>query len=166
MKLNRKQSGSERSKERGITLIDAIVYIAVLSISLTIAFTAYLRFDKQAARLRSVAADIANTNEAGERWRQDVRDASGKVVWDNKANALRIPQQNGTVAYIFSANTVVREANGRRVSLLKNVKHSAMRPAERQHVRAWRWEVELNPRGKNTKLQPLFQFEAVAPNHS
>ena len=49
----------------------------------------------------------------------------------------------------------------RSTAVLANVKRSAMKPDDRQRVKAWRWEIELQTKRTNATLRPLFTFVAV-----
>ena len=58
---------------------------------------------------------------------------------------------------------MVREAKagGQREEVLPNVKRSEFHRDSRQHVTAWRWEVELRGKQEATRVKPLFTFQAV-----
>ena len=155
-----------RRGEHGLTLIETLVFLAVFVVILTLGIWGYNRFEEQSRRLRGVADDIARTVDAGERWREDIRRATGPIRYDASTGELGIPQAAGEVVYRFVENQIQRKAADQFVPLLKNVKASSMQQMSRQHATSWRWEVELKPRGKNAKLKPLFQFEAVAPKQS
>ncbi|MBA4148687.1 MAG: hypothetical protein H0X66_11285 [Verrucomicrobia bacterium] len=150
--------------QSGIMLIDTLVYIAVFIVVFTLAIFGYNRFEEQSRRLRGVTEDIARTVNAGERWREDIRRASAEIQYNAETGELRIPHNSSYVVYRFSENQIQRKTTAQFVPLLKNVKVSLMEKMPRQHVTSWRWELELKTRGKNARLQPLFQFEAVAPN--
>ena len=47
--------------------------------------------------------------------------------------------------------------------LLPKVKMSEMKPETRGAVRAWRWELELTPRRKESQMPLRFTFETVQP---
>ncbi|MFN7139828.1 MAG: hypothetical protein ACK4UN_10860 [Limisphaerales bacterium] len=147
-------------------LLETLVYTAVLVVILGMAILAYDRFAVYSQRLRAVTADISRTVDAGERWREDIRKAIAPIQFDEKSGELRIPQEGVEVSYRFQDGEVVRREGERSVPVLAHVKHSAMQQVPRAHVVSWRWEVELKTRGKNAKVQPLFQFEAVAPGKS
>lgn len=155
-----------RNSQGGIMLMESLIYMAVFSVILTLGIFGYNRFQEQSSRLRGVAEDIARAVNAGERWRADIRNASGRLEYNSKTGELRIPQTSNEIVYRFSEGTIHRRVGTQFVPVLKNVKASSMQKTSRQHVTSWRWEVELKTRGKNAKLQPLFQFEAVVPNQS
>jgi Tfp pilus assembly protein PilE len=148
----------------GIALVECLMYIALFSVLTAMAYSAYFRFQSQSHRLQQNAENIVEALQAGERWRDDIRHAIAQVrIEKNKsAEVLRIPQQNGEVTYIFQNNTVKRQRKGQGpVSVLKNLKSSAVQPDQRQQVTAWRWEIELQSNEKNLKVRPFFCFQAV-----
>jgi hypothetical protein len=147
-----------------IALLDCMVYIGVFSVILSLSYVAFGRFSLQSKRLRQSAADISQSVQAGEMWREDVRAATGdiKIERREKGTALRIPQRDRDVLYIFEEQTVSRQrGEGAAVPLLVNVKTSAMRQEPRQHVTTWEWEIELNGRDQRARVRPLFSFQAV-----
>jgi prepilin-type N-terminal cleavage/methylation domain-containing protein len=146
--------------ERGYTLIEMLVYIAVLAVVLDLSFAAYYRYDLYARNLRSNADDIVRVMRAGERWRDDVRNATAPPHAID--NGVAIPQQSGEIAYVFADGTVWRQVAGVRAIALKQVKTSSMSVDPRQHVDAWRWELELASPKKTVLVHPLFTFTAVA----
>ena len=145
----------------GFMLIEAATYIACLLVILTLAYPAYYRFMRGSKNLRRNADDIARAVNAGERWRNDVRAASGLVR--TSADQFAIPQRNGEVIYTFSDGVLWRQsANGQRIAALRGVKSSIMQADARQHVSVLRWELELTSVEKNVLMRPLFSFQAVA----
>ena len=145
--------------ERGYSLIECLVYIAVLAVVLNLSFVAYYRYDQHTRNLRRNADDITRALRAGERWREDVRTAIGSphVI----ANGLAIPQQSGEVAYLFADGAVWRQTGATRTIVLKQVKASTISDDSRQRVNAWRWELELASPQKIVLVRPLFTFTAV-----
>ncbi len=124
-------------------LTEALVYIGVLFVLLGVGYAALYRCIENSVALRRNAEEIANALHAGERWRADLR------------------------SYRLATNSVFRQvANGPWTHLLQNVKSSVMEPDQRQTLTAWRWELELQPRGKSTRVRPLFTFIAVPPASS
>ena len=145
--------------KRGYTLIEVLVYIAVLAVVLNLAFAAYYRYDLHSRNLRRNADDIVRTMRAGERWREDIRNATAPPR--PIENGVAIPQPSTEVAYIFADGAVWRQVAGSRTLALKQVKASTMSADSRQHVNAWRWEVELTSPKKFVLVRPLFTFTAV-----
>ncbi len=145
--------------ERGYTLIECLVYIAVLAVVLNLSFDAYYRYDQYTRNLRQNADDIIRTLRAGERWRDDVRASTAPphVI----ENGVAIPQRSGEVAYVFAEGAIWRQTSTTRVAVLKQVKVSIMSDDSRPHVNAWRWELELASPKKNVVVRPLFSFTAV-----
>ena len=153
-----------RSRE-GISLVECIVYIAVfllLSGSAMGAF--YLCWDRSRA-LISATDDISAALRAGERWRADVRDASGSITVQqiSSGQVVTIPEGEKEVVYRFDSGEVRRTiGTGNAFQLLlPKVITSEMKPDMRGGLTAWRWELEVAQRRKETHMPLLFTFEAV-----
>jgi Tfp pilus assembly protein FimT len=154
-----------RNARSGILLIECLVYISVLAVLLGIGFAAFYRCFDTSRTLRYAGEDLGAALRCGERWRADVRSATGEIVIEKNQNeqTLRIPQNtNEPLVYEFASNQVHRISNGRSAVVLRNVKSSRMEIQKRGDVVAWRWEMELSPRRGKTKLRPMFTFEAVS----
>jgi prepilin-type N-terminal cleavage/methylation domain-containing protein len=145
--------------ERGYTMIEMLVYIAVLAVVVNLASFAYFRYDQQMRDVRRNADDIVRAMRAGERWRDDVRNATAPP--QAIENGLEIPLRAGEIAYVFADGTVWRRAAGSQAVALKNVKASTMSTDPRGRVSAWRWELELASPKKTVLIRPLFTFTAV-----
>ena len=145
--------------QRGYSLIEMLVYIAVLAVVLNLSFAAYYRYDLYTRNLRRNADDIVRAMRAGERWRDDVRMATAPPHAID--NGVAIPRLSGEIDYVFSDGTVWRQVAGVRTIALKQVKTSSMSADPRQHVDAWRWELELTSPKKLVLVRPLFTFTAV-----
>ena len=161
-----KTTTSRNRSTRGILLIECLVYMGALFAVLGVAYSVCFGFWDNAIRLRRNADDIAAALRTGERWRDDVRAASGPPRIENSpyGTLLHIPQKTREVVYLSHDNSILRWTDGGAwVSLLTNVKSSNMRGDKRREVTAWRWEIELMARRKSVRLRPLFTFEAV-PN--
>lgn len=145
--------------ERGYTLIECLVYIAVLAVVLNLSFDAYFRYDQHTRSLRRNAYDITRALRAGEQWRADVRASTAPP--HAIENGVAIPQRSGEVTYVFAQGTIWRQSSRTRVSVLKQVKTSTMSDDSRSRVNAWRWELELATPQKAVRVRPLFSFTAV-----
>jgi len=145
---------------RGFTMIEMLVYIAVLAVVVNLAFFAYYRYDQQMRNVRRNADDIVRAMRAGERWRDDVRNAtaSPRAIEDG----MVIPWRSGEIVYVFADGTVWRRAAGLQTVALKNVSASTMSSDPRDRVSAWRWELELTSPKKTVLMRPLFTFTAVS----
>lgn len=146
--------------KHGYSLIELLTYIAVLAVVLNLSFMAYFRYDQHTRNLRRNADDIVRAMRAGERWRDDIRNATSPP--HTIENGVVIPQQAGDVTYAFKDGAIWRQAAGARTMALKDVKASVMASDPRQNVDAWRWELELaSPPRKVVFVRPLFTFTAV-----
>ena len=157
---------SSISMRRGIMLVDCLVYISLLALILGLAFAAFYRTLEHSTRLERNAADIVRALHVGERWRADVRSATSaiRVINDTNGVALRIPRDQGSIAYIFREGVVHREETpgGRHEVVLPNVKVSGFFQESRLHVSGWRWELELQGKQEVSRVKPMFSFLAVA----
>ena len=154
--------------QRAFLMIEALVYIAVLFVLLGAGYVAMDRCIDSSIALRRNADDITSALHAGERWRADVRAAGSQVRQENTETGqlLYLDGPSNTVAYCFATNDVSRRVGtGPWVRLLPNVKSSTMTADQREHVTAWRWELELQTRAKGSvkpgRIRPLFTFLAV-----
>ncbi|MBI3414195.1 MAG: prepilin-type N-terminal cleavage/methylation domain-containing protein [Verrucomicrobia bacterium] len=151
--------------QRGLTLIECLVYISVLFVVLGVAYKASDQFVGNSLDLRRNAADIVHALQAGERWRADVRAATGPLrleVFEGD-EVLEIPQTAGTVLYQFARGNVWRAQSKqeRWILLLSKVKNSRIQFDQGQKVRSVRWEVELKSRHEPAKVRPLFSFQSI-----
>jgi Tfp pilus assembly protein FimT len=152
----------------GYLLAEALVYIGVVVVLVSLAAVMLVRCIDSSLALRRAAAEISAALETGELWRADVRAASrsARLETDGGQQALCLTSPHGEVAYRFSSKAVFRRiGQGPWVRVLDNVRASTMEPDPRRNVTAWRWELELQPRAKGavkpSRIRPLFTFFAV-----
>lgn len=165
--MNPRKNISRRQRQAGILLTECLVYVAVFVILLGIGTAAfYFCWDHSKAVIMATD-DIASALRAGERWRADVRAATGNISVETTPDGeiVRIPAKEKDIFYRFESGGVRREISGLNNSqlLLPKVKTSQMRVEARNTVNAWRWELELTQRRTETHLPLLFTFEAVQP---
>ena len=149
-----------RKRDSGISLIECLAYISGLAIVMGLAYGAYYRCMATSNGMRRNATDIVDALQCGERWREDVRRATGDLSVSEVSGrqTVRIPQKSGVVIYVFENGTIERSADGKNWNaVLPNVKTSQIKKDERKQVVAWRWEVELNSR-KDAKVSSALYF--------
>ncbi len=149
----------------GITLVECMCYIAVFLILSAVAMgTFYLSWDHSKA-LISATDDISAALRAGERWRADVRAASGTIQIEKTSSGevVIIPEGGKEIVYRLNAGEMRRQAgsDGFSALLLPRVVSSEMIPDTRGGVQAWRWELEVAQRRRETHLPLMFTFEAA-----
>jgi len=148
-------------------LIDCLIYISLLALVLGLAFASFFRTLEHSTQLDRNVADIVRALQTGERWRADVRAATGLLSVDRspEATTVRIPRAQGQVAYVFREGAVFREEKpgGGPVQVLPNVAASEFQRERRRHFTVWQWELEVRGKQKVTRMKPLFTFQAVAP---
>jgi hypothetical protein len=147
-------------------LAECLVYISLFLVLTGIASAAYYRALEFSRDLRRNADDVVMALKAGERWRQDVRSASGEVRLDTSGSreVLVLSQSGKEVRYWFEFGTIWRLVGqeGEPVVVCRPVKRSQMIREQREDVACWRWELELKPAQKVVHLPPLFTFMAAA----
>jgi hypothetical protein len=150
----------------GYLLIECLVYFGVFAILLGIGYGAFYVCWDYSKALHYATDDINAALHAGERWRADIRNATGKITVETAAagELLRIPCGTNEVLYHFNAGEIRRQIASSDFSelLLPTVKASQMVTEARGPVAAWRWELELTPHRKETRLPMQFTFEAAA----
>jgi len=157
--------------EAGIFLVDCLVYCGLLTILLGCAFTAFYKVMDDSRHLNQNAADIVRALNAGERWRKDIRAATGspEIVEGTWGAVLSLPLASGKIQYAYHDGMVYRRKSGnteeRWQVFLPDVKISRMEKAGYAHVTAWRWEIELATGKKPARVKPLFTFQAAAQFH-
>ena len=150
----------------GYLLIECLVYLSVIVVILGLALGAFYMCWDYSKALHYATDDINAALHAGERWRADIRNATGKITVETtpKGERLRIPCGTNEVLYRFNDGEIRRQvaSSDFSESLLPTVKASQMVMDARGPVSAWRWELELKSRRKETRLPLLFTFEAAA----
>jgi hypothetical protein len=161
------KAASAISKARcqaGIMLIQCLVYLVVFTILTGVGMGAFYLCWNNSRAVICATDDIGSALHAGERWRADVRQATGVISVATSAAGERV-QIPGPVniVYHFEAGEVRREfpASNKSELLLSKVKTSRMTLDAREGVTAWRWELELVVRRPETQLPLLFTFEAA-----
>jgi hypothetical protein len=149
----------------GILLVECVVYIAVFAILTGIGMGVFYFCWDHSKALIYATDDIASALRAGERWRADVRSATGKISIETtaKGEVVKIPEGTKEILYRFDSGEIHRQTASSEFSelLLPKVKSSQMEMDARGDVTAWRWELELVQRRQETHLPLLFTFEAA-----
>lgn len=158
--------GARAGVAGGIALIECLVYVSCMLVFIGAGGMAFHAAIASSAKLRQNADDIVHALKAGERWRADVRQATGPLTVEEgvAGRALYIPQEGRRISYLVVSNTVLRcsEPGDRCERVFGAVKTCEFVRDQRQKVASWRWEVELPARLKTARVQPLFTFTAVA----
>jgi hypothetical protein len=164
----RRRKAAAFGDSSGILLVECLVYFAVFALLTGVAMGAFYLCWNNTKALTGATDDIRAALRAGERWRTDVRGATGKisVTTSPAGEQVRIPRREGAVVYRFESGAVRRETTASPGSqlLLPKVRASAMRTEARGGVTAWRWELALVSRRPETQLPLLFTFETAQTN--
>lgn len=162
---------------RGVTLIEVLICVVLLLGFMTVITTTYISGKNQARSIQWNATKIVRVMYAGERWRQDIRDAisppqniqSSLPNLDDPSDkieltSLKIIKSSETNWYAFRGDHVFRMSSHLPTQwelIMDRVNSSMMVEEQRGEVAAWRWEVELKTRTKKAPIHPLFTFLAV-----
>ena len=160
---------------RGVTLIEMLAYIVLFSAFMLVAFDMYFSSKTVARGIQGKASAIIQVMYAGERWRQDIRDATSppQIIQSSLPNpddlpdnielaSLKIIKPSETNWYTFRGGHVFRMSSllpTKWELVMDKVDSSKMVEEQRGEVAAWRWEVEL--KAKKVPIQPLFTFLSV-----
>ena len=148
-------------------LIEAIVYMGLFLLITGLASAAFFRILDTSKHLRRAAQDIGLALTAGERWRADVRAATGppQLTDEGDGQVLALPQGGRVVHYVLEGGTVMRQAgtNAPWLKVLAGLREAKLYRDQQAGVVSWRWELELGGPLKTPRLQPRFTFQAVAP---
>jgi len=165
MNLRNYRPAGNATQSRGIALIECLVYAFLMVLVMGVAMAAFYRCVDSSMGLRRNAEDISSALLAGERWRSDVRAASGRIVLQQgiEDEVLLLAGTDQRIAYRFATNAVWRRlGEGNWICAVTNVWSSVMRADARAGMNAWRWELELRPRPRHSaRFRPLFTFLAV-----
>ena len=162
---------------RCVTLIEVLVYIVLFSAFILVAFDTYFSSKTVARGIQGKASAIIQVMYAGERWRQDIRDAISppQIIQSSLPNpddpsdiieltSLKIKKSSETNWYAFRGDHVFRMSSHLPTKwelIMDRVNSSTMVQEQRGEVAIWRWEVELQTRTKKASIHPLFTFLAV-----
>ena len=139
--------------------------LALLSLVLGFAYALFDEGWKNEKKFRRNAEQIIQTTNAGERWRENIRAATGplRVEETESGTVLHIPRGKSEVAYRFSQNGIwMRTGLGDDWKLvLDRVRKSEMLIEPRQRVQTARWEIELASYEQRRRVQPFFTFLAA-----
>ncbi len=152
-----------RTRTRGITLIECLVYIGALATVFGMGTAAFYHCAANSAALRRNADDIAQVLHIGELWRADIRAATQPVRFDATEQTLHLTHNETVVAYKFADHQILRRSrtDAPWVVILPRVAQSQMTPEPRAHVTGWCWELELKSIRDPAPIRPLFTFTAV-----
>ena len=157
---------THKPSQRGISLIQCLAYIAMLAILMAIGGSTVAKAWDRSRALSRNSQDIHRAINVGERWRADIRAATGRIetLVTTTNQTLRIPTHDAKVEYEFTDGEVRRRDTKHAgwKTVLPKVNASQMQPGTEPGVTSWQWELELqSAQKKNARVRPLFTFTAV-----
>ena len=153
--------------EAGVSLIECMVYIGLFAVLLLCGsrfFTVVYQHNKAVAK---AAGYTSAALDAARHWRRDIANAKGepKLIRGDHFDVIRIDQANGERAsYRVNGTRLERHNSKEWVPIIRRVASSIMLPDQREHVRAWRWELAMETKSRFLGDPVRFSFAAV-PGH-
>lgn len=157
-----------RRPTAGFTLVEMLTYIVVLAAILGVGGNALNRLWTVSGHIRREADDLRATLAAGERWRDDVRHSAGGISSEGSGTTQVLtlhPKAGAEVQWAFVEGVMLRRVGATNgwAPVLKQVRESAIREDTRGTIKAWRWDLELEPLSKKSRFRRQLSFLAV-PN--
>ena len=137
--------------EAGVSLIECLVYIGLFTVLLLCGsrfFTVVYQHNKAVAK---AAGYTSAALDAARHWRRDIANAKGepKLIRGERFDVIRIDQANGErVSYRVNGTRLERHNGDEWVPIIRRVASSIMLPDQREHVRAWRWELAMETKSR------------------
>lgn len=158
---------SNRRSALGYSLVEALVYIAVLATILGVGFAAVNRIWSISAQIRRESDDLRAVLATGERWRDDIRQSQGAIRSEREGEYQVLIVSRGAtneVQWAFDGSRVLRRegADAPWSPMLSRVRHAEARAELRHDIPTWRWDVEFEPVSRKARFQRAFSFVAVA----
>lgn len=149
---------------RGLTLIEALVYISMLLVISAVAFSSVQRLWTATGHLSAATDDGASALRAAEQWRHDVRSARTAVTLEDDGKRCRLQGAEGTIVWSHGMGALWRQVGDRPAALwVARVEVCKFAVDPRQHVKAIRGDLILRPRSLRARQAPVFSFLAVPP---
>ncbi len=160
---------SRRPGIRGVTILEMMVSIAVLTIVMAVGGVAMARLWTVTGQMRREADELQSVLAAGERWREDIRSATGAILTEAEDGiaVIRIPAKDRReVQWASLPGAVVRRdhPDAPWTTVCRRIRGSTIQLERRGAVAAWRWDLELEPMTKRSRFVRAFTFLAV-PSH-
>jgi hypothetical protein len=119
MKPASPQTRPIRESDSGATLVEVLVFFSLLLVFMAIGFAAYDRVWFESRRLEQRADAVRGLTQFGERWREDIRSASGPPLIHVDGRGMDIPVGTRVVTWKFEGKPAFlsRTAQGERFQL-------------------------------------------------
>ena len=153
--------------EAGVSIIECMVYIGLFAVLLLCGsrfFTVVYQHNKAVAK---AAGYTSAALDAARHWRRDIANAKGepKLIRGERFDVIQIDQANGErVSYRVNGTRLERNKGDEWIPIIRRVASSIMMPDQREHVRAWRWELAMETKSRFLGDPVRFSFTAV-PGH-
>ena len=149
----------------GITLIETIVYIALFVFLLGCGTRYFNIVYYQHKAVASIAGYTTLAMDGAKHWRRDIANAktAPRLIRNDQFDVIEIDQAaGGQISYRLNSSTLERHNGEEWIPIIRRVVSSVMIPDQREHVRAWRWELALETKSQYVGDPLRFSFVAVA----
>lgn len=156
---------SHRTRSQaGFSLIECLVYLGLFAVLLLCA-TRFLNvvFDHNKAVAKANAYTVSAL-DAAKHWRRAIANAKDdpELIRGDQFDVIKIDQAGGgQVRYRVNGTRLERSEGTEWVPIIRRVASSIMVPDQREHVRAWRWELALETKSRFLGDPVRFSFVAV-----
>lgn len=154
-------SSPRRHGERGLMLLEMLVYIAVFAVILTLAWTSFARVFTVTTGFRRAGDRVAALTRGGERWREDMRRAV--VLETNGTSSLRLKLTGGEMVYAIEEGRLIRTdpTTGQKDVLAEGLAGAEFIREPAEGIAAWRLQARIQSRQKQERVLADFRFFAV-----
>lgn len=148
-------------EKKFMTLIEALVYIAVFMMVVGLTYQCFHMFLKNSQNLKKATEDIIRVTQIGDRWREDIRNADS-IKYDN--GILFLNKDGRESCYSFKDNAL--QFRGAALDsqwkiLSDRIGECIFTETAHKGFSAWEMNIELKVRNEKSKVKPLFSFMAV-----
>lgn len=148
--------------DQGLTLLELLIYMSMVSIIALTAFSALGRLWTAAGQMSAETQDQSIALQAAELWRIDVRGATSRVELDAEGKTCRMLHGTNSVTWSFRDGVLQRQVQGRPpVFWVGRIARGAFSFDARPHATALRCDLLLTPRSVKARQAPALTFAAV-----
>ena len=149
----------------GVSLIEAIIYVSLFVFLLGCSTRYFNIVYYHYKAVAKVTGYTTSALDAAKHWRRDIANAKTdpRLIRSDQFDVIEIDQAvGGQISYRLNSSTLERHNGEEWIPIIRRVVSSVMIPDQREHVRAWRWELALETKSKYVGDPLRFSFVAVA----
>ncbi len=151
----------------GASIIEALIYVSLLAFLLVCGARYFNIVYYHHKAVAKVTGYTVSALDAAKHWRRDMANAKAdpRLIRGDQFDVIEIDQVvGGQISYRLNRSTLERYNGEEWIPIIRRVDSSIMVPDQREHVRAWRWELALETKSEYIGDPLRFSFVAV-PGH-